>query len=91
MIFEWDPEKNEKNIKKHGFDFRDSELIFAGFTTTPKRDNRKEYGEFRWLIIGDDSGVPVVVCYTERESKVRIISIRKADKDEREEYQKQKR
>ena len=88
MRFEWDEEKNETNLRKHGLDFADAWEIF----TRPMLvglDDREEYGEDRWIGIGLIKSRPVVVLYTERgEDTIRIISLRKALNYERNQYEK---
>ena len=89
MQFEWDRSKNEKNILKHGIDFRAAARVFDDPRFIVNEDDRHDYGETRYQIIGavDPHGVLLVV-YTERhENKVRIISARKANKKERHLYQ----
>jgi uncharacterized DUF497 family protein len=81
--FEWDEEKNRENIRKHGLDFADAWEIFEApmFTTL---DTGEDYGETRWIGSGFLRNFVVVVAYTEREGEViRIISLRKALKNER--------
>jgi uncharacterized DUF497 family protein len=91
MKFEWDEVKNERNIRKHGFDFADAEKVFAGtFPLFVCLDTRKSYGEDRWQGIGLLDGIVIVVIvFTEpRTNIVRIISMRKATKKERAYYEK---
>jgi uncharacterized DUF497 family protein len=86
MEFEWDPEKSRLNLQKHNISFEEAKLIFLGPVYTAK-DDRKDYGEKRFISIGILSGVVVlVVAHTDRSGKVRIISARKANKIEREYY-----
>ena len=49
-------------------------------------DNRKDYGEYRYKIIGKSNNLTLSVIYTIRETAIRIISARAASKKEREEY-----
>ena len=91
MKFEWNAAKNEQNIRKHDFDFADAERIFTGtFPLLIRLDMREDYGEDRWQGIGMlDGCVVVVVVFTEpRTNIIRIISMRKATKNERTEYEK---
>ena len=87
MNFEWDEEKNEENIRKHGFDFADAWEIFE----SPMRvalDTREDYGEDRLNGIGLLGNRIVVVVFTERgEDIIRIISLRKALKHERKKFE----
>jgi len=83
--FEWDSNKNQSNINVHGIDFHDAWRIFES-PMLSKVDNRKDYGEERWISLGQLDAAVVVVVYTIRNSKIRIISIRRANHDERKIY-----
>ncbi len=88
MKHEWDKKKNEINVQKHGFDFADAHEIFEGpMFVLP--DQRKDYGEDRWVGIGSLKGQVVVITYTEHEDIIRVISLRKALKHERKIYEKE--
>jgi uncharacterized DUF497 family protein len=65
MRFDWDEEKNRANIRKHQLDFADAWKVFARLLLVDL-DERKEYGEDRWLGIGllDRTRI-VVVVFTE--------------------------
>lgn len=87
MRFEWDEGKNKANIRKHGIDFGDACEMFTSPLLTAV-DDRQNYGEDRWIGIGMLHGRVVVTAFTERgEETVRIISVRKALKHERERYE----
>ncbi len=87
MEFEWDERKNRANIRKHGFDFADAWEAFQG-PMLVRPDTREEYGEDRWLGVGMLRGRVVFLVFTERgPDTVRIISMRKADQDERTQYE----
>jgi uncharacterized DUF497 family protein len=85
MNFEWDDTKRKSNIKKHGIDFINVQMIFAGYTLTIE-DDRYDYGEERFATFGILDGRVVVVVHTETENLMRIISIRKATKYEEKAY-----
>jgi uncharacterized DUF497 family protein len=85
MKFEWDDAKRKSNIKKHGIDFIDAPIIFAGYTLTIL-DDRYDYGEGRFVTFGILDARVVSVVHTETEDLIRIISIRKATKNEEKEY-----
>lgn len=90
MNFEWDAVKNERNIRKHGFDFDDAKRVIAGHLPFFARlDRREDYGEDRWQGIGLLDGIVVVVIvFSEPQTNVvRIISMRKATKEERRFYE----
>lgn len=63
MDFEWDENKNQENIHKHGLDFGDAREIFAG-PLVPELDLRSDYGEDRWTVIGLLGNRVVVVTFT---------------------------
>jgi uncharacterized protein len=88
MIFEWDDAKNRTNVRKHGFHFADAEEMFRGALLV-RPDTDDDHGEERWIGIGLIHGRVAVVAFTERPpERVRIISLRKADHEEREQYEK---
>jgi len=88
MKFEWDEEKNNLDIQKHGLDFDIVPEIFAG-PMLIKLDNRQNYGEDRWMGIGTAKGRILVVVFTERNrgETIRIISLRKALQYERKKFE----
>jgi uncharacterized DUF497 family protein len=88
MLFEWDNNKNQLNIQKHGLSFEHAKLLFD-FPMLIKQDYRFEYQEKRYIGYGKLDGRLMCIIYTERKpNKVRIISFRKANKRETEYYKK---
>jgi len=89
MEFEWDENKNSENIRKHRFDFADAWQVFEN-PLFAKLDDRTDYGEDRWTGVGMMSnGIVIVLVFTERgRETIRIISMRKATKNERARYEK---
>lgn len=85
MEFEWDENKRQVNIRKHGIDFIDIPLVFDGFTVTVE-DNRFTYSEQRFITFGLLQGRVVTVVHTEHDERIRIISVRKATKYEERSY-----
>lgn len=81
MNFEWDARKRRANLRKHGIDFVGSEAIFDGVTKTMV-DDRRDYGEERFVTFGLLEGRVVAVVHTETTDTIRVISIRKATKHE---------
>jgi uncharacterized DUF497 family protein len=83
MEFEWDDDKNKSNIEKHGLSFEIAPLVFGGFYLS-KSDDRKNYGEPRRCAMGTlgPEGRVVIVAYTVRQDKMRVISMRKANNRE---------
>lgn len=90
MEFEWDENKNEINKKKHGISFEDVESVFSDFSAIIFDDPDHSETEERFLIIGMSlrKGICIVShCYRNNENIIRIISARKATKNERMIYQ----
>ena len=78
MPFEWDEEKRESNLAKHGVDFRRALQIFDG-DEIETADERHDYGELRIGSLGEIDGRIYSVVYTWRGPNRRIISARKAN------------
>ena len=85
MRFEWDEAKRRSNLRRHGFDFVDVERIFVGNAVTIL-DDRFDYGEIRFITLGILNGRVVAITHTETDEVTRIISFRKASKNEEEIY-----
>jgi len=84
-VIDWDQRKRQANLKKHGFDFVDANEIFDGVTFTYE-DDRISYGEQRLVTLGSLRGTVVSIVHTEQDDHIRVISMRKATKREREIY-----
>jgi len=89
MSFEWDENKNKSNIEKHGINFNDAKEVFNDPKRKISQDNRKDYGEERFKVIGKIFETIISVIFTFRNSIIRIISARKSSQNEREEYNNQ--
>jgi uncharacterized protein len=88
MNFEWDESKNRANIRKHGLDFADAEELFRGILLV-RPDMRQDYGEERWTGIGMMRGRYALVAFAQPSSDtIRVISLRKADREERKRFEK---
>ncbi|MFC1852634.1 BrnT family toxin [candidate division CSSED10-310 bacterium] len=85
MEFYWDEIKRKKNLNKHGLDFEDAAKVFEGFTVTAE-DSRFDYGEQRYVSLGLLLERVVVIIHTEEKEKIKIISMRKATKNEQKIY-----
>jgi uncharacterized protein len=81
----WDERKRRANLKRHGLDFKDAATVLAGETMT-LIDDRFDYGEIRFVTFGMLREVVVAVVYTETNDLMRIISLRKATRNEEKEY-----
>lgn len=88
MQFEWDEEKNKKNIRNHGIDFETAARVFADPHRIEKYDNSHSDEEDRYITIGEINGTAyiVMVVYAERGETIRMISARKATSQERRAY-----
>ncbi|MDR1027359.1 MAG: BrnT family toxin [Rickettsiales bacterium] len=75
MEYEWDNKKNESNIAKHGFPLSLAVYVFRDKNRTEVEDDRKDYGEPRYLTYGMIRGRLFCVCYTLRDEARRIISV----------------
>ncbi len=87
MIFEWDEQKRLINLEKHGIDFADVIRLFDNWRHTIE-DDRYDYGETRFFTLGLIDGRIIAVSHTENDEIIRIISARKANKNEQREYYK---
>lgn len=85
MEFEWDEKKNQENIKKHGISFKHAVKTFNGHVLE-WIDDRRDYGEERIIALGRSERTILSVVYTMRGNTLRIISVRRATKDERRKY-----
>ena len=83
MQFEWDDAKHARNIEIRGVGFDDGALIFDG-TVVDWPDERHAYGEVRHRAVGMSDGDLLHVVYTDRGEVRRIISVRRANRKERE-------
>ncbi len=87
MNFQWDPDKAEKNLKKHRVDFADAVAVFEDEMALTIEDPDAE-GEPRFVTVGRDTLSRVLtVVYPWRGQDIRIISARKATKRERQSYE----
>ena len=83
MLFEWDESKRQANVAKHHIDFQDVVRVFDG--PVFERMSRRR-GEDRMIAIGSVEGIEIVVVYVMRGKRRRIISARRAHRNERQDY-----
>jgi uncharacterized DUF497 family protein len=83
MLFEWDESKRQSNLVKHLIDFQDALRIFDAPVFEKTSSSR---GEERVLAIGLLENIEIVVVYVIRGKRRRIISARRAHRDERQDY-----
>ena len=86
MDFEWDETKNVRCLRERGFSFDDVVAAFTDPMCLIELDNRGDYGERRYRLLGSIDGRLHVVIFTERGTKTRIISDRKANPREQKYY-----
>ena len=85
MEVEYDPEKRLRTLELRGLDMDDAPVVFGGLKVTFE-DDRIDYGEARWITVGFLNGRMVIVVWTLRGDRTRIISMRKANGKEQEIY-----
>jgi len=85
--FEWDKRKATQNLEKHGISFELATRIFLDPNRALVERRATEYGENRFALIGNVHDMILFVVYTLRADKIRIISARKAHKNERQQYE----
>ena len=87
MTFEWDGEKRLANLRKHGVEFADAATAFDDDQAITVRDEDSE-GEERFVTLANDAlGRLLVIVFTWREERIRLISARKATRRERKHYE----
>ena len=88
MEFQWDPEKALENERKHGVAFLEALGVFDDDLSSSVADPDHSEGEYRYLIFGQSvSGRLLVVSYTERDERIRLISTREMTPRERQAYE----
>ena len=87
MEFEWDEGKAERNLIKHGVSFDEAKTVFDDLLYVDFYDPNHSENEDRYLAIGESNrGRLLIISYTERGNKNRLISARETTKTERETY-----
>ena len=88
LEFEWDPAKAELNLKEHGVSFDEATTVFRDALSITIADPDHSDSEDRFIDIGMSHREQLlVVSYTERKDKIRIISARRATRTERKSYE----
>lgn len=88
-VFEWDEAKNRRNLKKHGLSFEEARSAFLDENARVVPDSEHSEDEDRFVLLGLGASLHILVvchCYREGESVIRIISARKADREEQRQY-----
>jgi uncharacterized DUF497 family protein len=89
MRFEWEQDKAEANLRKHGVSFEEAQTVFFDDAALLYDDPDHSNDEQRLLLVGPSAGLRVLVvvhCYRESDEVIRIISARKATSRERRAY-----
>jgi uncharacterized DUF497 family protein len=88
MEFEWNPDKAKSNYEKHDVAFEEAATVFNDLLSVTFPDPDHSVGESRYVIIGMSRfGQLLIVSHTDRGEKVRIISTRKATRQEQRFYE----
>ncbi len=88
MEFEWDPEKANTNWKKHRVTFLEGATAMADVLSITFADPDHSLEEDRFITMGmSDQGRLLVVSHTERDDRIRLISVRVANRRERKTYE----
>ena len=85
--FEWNGTKSRQNLEKHGIDFDEATEVFYGSDLLRQSDRK---GESRWTAVGETENRIVAVIFTRRGQNIRIISARRARKNEERAYRNEK-
>jgi uncharacterized DUF497 family protein len=89
LVFDWDPDKASVNLKKHGVAFEEARSTFFDEWAIVYHDPDHSEDEDRFLLLGMSMRLHVLIvshCYREDDAVIRIISARKADNLEEQEY-----
>ena len=87
--FQWDDAKAAANYAKHGVTFEAARDVFKDPFAIEQMDDRQNYGEERWTILGMAQDRLLLVAYTIRNDSIRVISARGAEPYEKREYHEQ--
>jgi uncharacterized DUF497 family protein len=84
--FEWDETKARENRRKHGVSFEQAKGAFSDPFGIEWIDDREDYGEERTILLAMTDGTILVVVFTERSERIRLISARRATRNEQNLY-----
>jgi uncharacterized protein len=88
MEFEWNPEKAAINLEKHDISFPEASAVFEDALSVTFPDPDHSIGEERYVIIGmSNLERLLIVSHTDRENRIRIISARSANRQEKRFYE----
>ncbi len=89
ITFSWDDNKDQSNLSKHGVSFEESTTVFADENARLKHDQYHSKYEDRFILLGFSTKLRILVvvhAYRQDEAEIRIISARKATRNERKQY-----
>ena len=89
MTFSWDDRKERENLRKHAVSFDEAATVFADEKARLKHDPDHSSGEDRFILLGFSAKLRVLVvvhAYRQDENEIRLISARKATRNERRQY-----
>jgi uncharacterized protein len=86
MRYTYDPKKGASNLKKHGYRFDDAPQVIESEGTVTFEDRRFAYNEERFITLGVLRGDVVVIATAETDEEIRVISMRKAERNEQDIY-----
>lgn len=88
LSFEWDRQKAEENVRKHGISFEEASAVFGDPLSKVFEDPDHSGYEIRLLLFGrSDAGRLLAVCFTETDEAMQIITARKLTRREAREYE----
>ena len=88
LQFEWDDQKSRTNLAKHGVSFEEATTVFGDPLSVTIPDPAHSQDEDRFIILGrSHQGRLLVVVHTERTDRIRLISARRASRNERQQYE----
>ncbi len=93
MVFVWDDNKAEINLRKHGVSFEEASTVFEDYDALQIFDPDHSEDEDRFIMLGMSSALRLLVvchCYRDSDEQIRIISARKATKNETSTYNRRK-
>jgi uncharacterized DUF497 family protein len=85
-VYEWDEAKREANLKKHGYDFADADMVYENPEKLTISTTRRGESRLQDVAIVEMHGVILTLVYVVRGYNIRIISFRKASRKERRDY-----
>ena len=86
MDYNWDPRKAAENLRKHGVDFADAVIALEDENALTIEDSDHDEQRFKTLGMGPSLNILFIVHCERSENRIRIISARKADRGENEQY-----